>query len=181
MKNYINLSENNSLLTHWVNELRDKEIQSNRLRFRRNLERIGEIGALEISKTLAYKPIQIQTPLGTKKSFELETQPVVITILRAGIPLFNGVMNYFDQADSGFVGAYRKHDENQNFTIRQEYVTCPKIANRPVIIADPMLATGASLVEAIKEILKIGEPSSLHILCAISALQGIEKVNQAFQ
>lgn len=180
MKNVINLSIKNSLLTLWVNELRCVETQQDRLRFRRNLERIGELGALEISKKLDFVPIDITTPLGKKSSFQLKTQPVVVTILRAGVPLFNGVMNYFDHADSGFVGAYRKHDSNNDFTIRQEYVTCPAITNRPLIITDPMLATGASLAEAITEILKAGPPESIHILCAIAAKPGLEFISQKF-
>ena len=180
MKNVINLSTSNSLLTEWANQLRCVNMQQDRLRFRRNLERIGEIGAYEISKTFQFKACEITTPLSTKKSFSIERQPVVLTILRAGIPLFQGVMNYFDAADSGFVGAYRKHDPNDNFTIRQEYITCPDIHNRPLIIADPMIATGASLVEALNEVLKLGKPTSIHILCAIAAHQGLEKLSQSF-
>ena len=180
MKNVIDLSATNSLLTEWVNQLRSVDIQSDRLRFRRNLERIGEIGAYEISKTLSFDAKTVQTPLGNKASFALVQQPVVLTILRAGVPLFQGVMNYFDMADSGFVGAYRKHDDDDNFTIRQAYVTCPEIAGRPLIIADPMLATGASLAEAIHAILEIGKPSAIHILCAIAAKAGLERISNEF-
>ncbi|MDO5655478.1 MAG: uracil phosphoribosyltransferase [Flavobacteriaceae bacterium] len=180
MKKLTDLSENNSILTSWVNQLRSVEIQNDRLRFRRNLERIGEIGAFEISKTLKFHEVNIQTPLGKKSSFEFTKQPVVITILRAGVPLFQGVLNYFDYADSGFVGAYRKHGDGNDFQIRQEYVTCPDIHARPLIVTDPMLATGASLAEAMYEILKIGKPSEIHILCAIAARQGIQKIQSEF-
>ena len=180
MKNVTDLSNTNSLLTEWTNQLRSVEIQQDRLRFRRNLERIGEIGAYEISKTFDFNQEEIQTPLGKKSSFALEKQPVVVTILRAGVPLFQGVMNYFDQADSGFIGAYRKHGENKEFTIQQEYVTCPNINGRPLIVTDPMLATGASLAEALTAVLELGAPSSLHILCAIAAKPGLDKMVTEF-
>lgn len=180
MKNIHDLSASNSLLTEWVNQLRCVETQNDRLRFRRNLERIGEIGAFEISKTLDFKEVEITSPLGKKCSSALVSQPVVLTILRAGVPLFQGVMNYMDGADSGFVGSYRKHDGEDDFVIRQGYITCPDINQRPLIITDPMIATGASLVEALKAILKIGTPTSVHILCAIAAEPGLKVVSEAF-
>ena len=180
MDNVINLSANNSLLIEWMNQLRCVETQIDRQRFRRNLERIGEIGAYEISKNLKFHDSEIQTPLGIKNSYSIKNQPVILTILRAGVPLFQGVLNYFDAADSGFVGSYRKHDLNEDFVIRQEYITCPNIENRPLIITDPMIATGASLIEALKEILQLGKPSSVHILCAIAAIPGLEELTKAF-
>lgn len=180
MRNVINLSDQNTLLTLWINELRSVEIQNDRLRFRRNLERIGEIGAYEISKTLVYKDIEVKTPLATTQSKTFDKQPVVLTILRAGVPLFNGVSNYFDLADCGFVGAYRKHSTGDDFTIQQDYVTSPDITDRPLIITDPMLATGASLIEATHEILKIGKPSSLHFLCVIASKKGVETLMNEF-
>ncbi len=176
----INLSENYSLVTEFVNELRHASIQKDRMRFRRNLERIGEVGALEISKKLKFKNCTIETPLGVNKSNTLEIQPVVVTILRAGVPLFNGVMNYFDKADSGFVAAYRKHETNDYFSIQQDYITCPDLTARPLILTDPMLATGASLVEALKDLMQNGTPSEIHILCAIAAEQGIEKIKSEY-
>lgn len=179
MSHIHNLSTQVSLMTEWINELRNVECQNKRLVFRRNLERIGEIAAYEISKTLDYKTVNIQTPLAQKESKQLIQQPVIITILRAGIPLFNGVLNYFDKADAGFVGAYRKEGGSE-VAIRQEYVTCPDIAQRPLIISDPMLATGSSLKEALVEILKIGEPSSLHIVCAIAAQEGVDYIHKQF-
>ena len=174
---YVNLSEKNSVLTSWVNQLRNVDVQQDRLRFRKNLERIGEIGALRISEVKNYIPCEITTPLGTKSSFELEKQPVIMTILRAGLPLYQGVLNYFDNADSGFVAAYRKHNE-EGFEIKQDYVTCPDISNRPLIVTDPMLATGASLCEAVNAVLELANPSELHILCAIAAKEGIKKINK---
>lgn len=174
-----NLSERSSLITSWVNEIRDVNRQGQRMVFRRNLERIGEIAAYEISKILEYREVEIQTPLAVKGSSELTIQPIVMTILRAGLPLFDGVMNYFDKADAGFVAAYRK-EEGANISVRQDYVTCPDVSNRPLILTDPMLATGSSLKEALDEILKIGKPSSLHIVCAIAAQGGVDFVAKNF-
>lgn len=176
----IEFSKRFSLVTSWINELRDVHIQKDRMRFRRNMERIGEIAAYEISKELPTKKISIQTPLDTTQSIEIAVQPVIVTILRAGIPLFEGLMNYLDKADAGFVAAYRQHDANDYFSIKQDYITCPDIENRPLIVADPMLATGASLVEAIKDLLTHGTPSQLHIVVAIASQQGIEMITKQF-
>ncbi|MXV38211.1 uracil phosphoribosyltransferase [Flavobacteriaceae bacterium Ap0902] len=174
-----NLSEDVSLITEWINELRNVECQNQRMVFRRNLERIGEIAAYEISKTLDYKGINIKTPLATKESKTLNVQPVIMTILRAGVPLFNGVMNYFDKADAGFVAGYRK-ESGHGISVRQDYVTCPQISDRPLILTDPMLATGSSLKEALDEILEIGKPSSLHFICAIAAQEGVDFIQKHF-
>lgn len=174
------LSEEFSLVTQWINELRDVEVQTDRMRFRRNIERIGEIAALEISKQLETKEVEIQTPLAKIKSTELAVQPVVTTILRAGVPLFNGVLNYFDKADCGFVAAYRKHESNEYFSIKQDYLTCPDLKGRPLIVADPMLATGASLVEALKDLLEHGQPTQLHIVATIASEQGVEKIQKEY-
>jgi len=174
------LSENFSLVSSWVNDLRNVEVQNDRLKFRRNLERIGEIAAFEISKGLEQKEIEITTPLDKVKAKEIAVQPVITTILRAGVPLFQGVLNYFDKADCGFVAAYRKHDANDYFSIKQDYLTCPNIEGRPLIVADPMLATGASLIEAIKDLLTHGKPTQLHIVVAIASQQGIETIQKAY-
>src|ERR1700754_3025442 len=146
----INLSDKHSLISNWVNELRDEEIQVDRMRFRRNLERIGEIAAYEISKLLPFKEEEIQTPLGLHTSKVLVQQPVLATILRAGLPLHNGMLNYFDKADNAFVSAYRKHHRDGSFEIHMEYMSCPDLNDRIVIISDPMLATGASLVKTVQ-------------------------------
>jgi len=174
------LSDNFSLVNTWINELRNVDIQSDRLRFRRNMERIGEIAAFEISKGLEQKEIEITTPLDKIKSQEVAVQPVITTILRAGVPLFQGILNYLDKADCGFVAAYRKHDANDYFSIKQDYLTCPSIDGRPLIVADPMLATGASLIEAIKDLLNHGKPTQLHIVAAIASQQGVDTIQQAY-
>lgn len=178
--NTIVLSEQFSLVNSWINELRNVEIQHDRMRFRRNMERIGEIAAFEISKTLEQKEIEIQTPLDTIKVKEIAVQPVITTILRAGVPLFEGILNYLDKADCGFVAAYRKHDANDYFSIKQDYLTCPNIEGRPLIVADPMLATGASLIEAIKDLLTNGKPTELHIVAAIASRQGVKTIEKEY-
>ncbi|MEN2436622.1 uracil phosphoribosyltransferase [Weeksellaceae bacterium A-14] len=174
------LSDSFSLINSWINDLRNVDVQADRLRFRRNMERIGEIAAFEISKELEYREVEITTPLDKIKSREIAVQPVITTILRAGVPLFQGVLNYFDRADCGFVAAYRKHDANDYFSIKQDYLTCPSIEGRPLIVADPMLATGASLIEALKDLLTHGKPSQLHIVSAIAAKEGMETVSMAY-
>ena len=174
------LSQQFSLVNSWINELRNVEIQQDRMRFRRNMERIGEIAAFEISKGLEQKEIEIQTPLDSIKVKEIAVQPVITTILRAGVPLFEGILNYFDKADCGFVAAYRKHDANDYFSIKQDYLTCPNIDGRPLIVADPMLATGASLIEAIKDLLTNGNPSQLHIVAAIASKHGVETIEKEY-
>ena len=174
------LSNEVSLVNSWINELRNVEVQIDRMKFRRNMERIGEIAAFEISKKLDYKEMEITTPLDKIKVKEIAMQPVITTILRAGVPLFQGVLNYFDKADCGFVAAYRKHDMNDYFSIKQDYLTCPNIEGRPLIVADPMLATGASLIEALKDLLTHGKPSQIHIVAAIASRQGAEAIRTAY-
>ncbi|MBK7100011.1 MAG: uracil phosphoribosyltransferase [Sphingobacteriales bacterium] len=170
----INLSEKHSLLSNWVSELRDVEVQNDRMRFRRNLERIGEIIAYEISKSLPYEVKETQTPLGASDCKLLAEQPVLATILRAGLPLHQGLLNYFDKADSAFISAYRKHGSDGNFEISVEYLSSPDIEGRTLIISDPMLATGASLVKTIQFFLDEGKPKEIHVAAAIAATEGIE-------
>ena len=172
----VNLSEQYSLLCDWISEIRDQEIQQDRMRFRRNLERIGEVAAYEISKGLAYADKEVQTPLGTATAKVLKTQPVITTILRAGLPLHQGLLNFFDKADNGFISAYRKHQRDGSFEIRLDYVSCPELEGRVVIVADPMLATGASLVKTIQYLREEGHPSEIHIVVAIACTVGIEYV-----
>ena len=174
------LSEQFSLVNTWINELRNVDIQIDRLRFRRNMERIGEIAAFEISKGFETEEVEITTPLDQIKVTEVAVQPVITTILRAGVPLFQGILNYLDKADCGFVAAYRKHDANDYFSIKQDYLTCPSIDGRPLIVADPMLATGASLIEAIKDLLNHGKPTQLHIVAAIASQQGVDTIQKAY-
>ncbi len=174
------LSDQFSLVNSWINDLRNVEVQKDRMKFRRNMERIGEIAAFEISKGLEQKEVEVTTPLDKLKVTEIAVQPVITTILRAGVPLFEGILNYFDKADCGFVAAYRKHDANDYFSIKQDYLTCPNIDGRPLIVADPMLATGASLIEALKDLLNHGKPTQLHIVAAIGSKQGVETLQKAY-
>ena len=174
----INLSEQHSLISNWVSELRDVNIQKDRLRFRKNLERIAEAAAYEISKVLPFKEVDTETPLGIAKSKVLKDQPVITTILRAGLPMHNGLLNYFDRADNGFIAAYRKHHKDGSFEINLEYMSCPDINNRVLIISDPMLATGASLVKTIHFLKGEGIPKEIHIVTAIACTIGIEYVKR---
>ncbi len=174
----INLSENHSLISNWVSELRDISIQNDRLRFRRNLERIGEAAAYEISKTLPYVTREVETPLGTHTAMVLKSQPVLGTILRAGVPMHQGLLNYFDRADNAFISAYRKHHRDGSFEIKLEYVSCPDLENRVLILSDPMLATGASLVKTIQYLQEEGSPAEIHVVCAIACDVGIEYVKR---
>ncbi|HRG82612.1 MAG TPA: uracil phosphoribosyltransferase [Chitinophagaceae bacterium] len=172
----VNLSQQNSLVSTWVAELRDVTVQGDRMRFRRNLERIGEVAAYEISKTLVYTQQEVQTPLGIAEHKLLADQPVLATILRAGLPLHQGLLNYFDKADNAFISAYRKHHKDGSFEISLDYVSCPELENRVVIISDPMLATGSSLVKTIHYLKDEGKPSTIHIVAAIACTVGIEYV-----
>ena len=174
----VNLSEQHSLVSNWVSELRDVNVQGDRMRFRRNLERIGEIAAYEISKELPWKIQEIPTPLGIHESKVLEEQPVLATILRAGVPLHHGMMNYFDKADNAFISAYRKHHRDGSFEINLQYMSSPSLEDRIVIISDPMLATGASLVKTIQYIKNEGNPKAIHIVAAIACTVGIEFVHR---
>ena len=172
----INLSEKHSLVSNWVSELRNTEVQEDRLRFRRNLERIGEVVAYEISKQMPWKIQEIPTPLGIHESKMLAAQPVLATILRAGLPLHNGMLNYFDKADNAFISAYRKHHRDGSFEISLEYMSCPVLDNRIIIISDPMLATGASIVKTIQYMKSQGVPAEIHVVVAIACTVGIDYI-----
>ena len=174
----INLSEKHSLISNWVSELRNVEVQADRMRFRRNLERIGEAIAYEISKILPFEEKEIQTPLGTATCKLLKDQPVLATILRAGLPLHQGLLNAFDKADNAFISAYRKHHKDGSFEISLDYISCPDMENRVVIISDPMLATGSSLVKTIHFLKEEGRPKEIHIVAAIACTVGIEYVKR---
>ena len=173
------LSEKHSLLSNWIAELRDVQIQKDRMRFRRNIERIGEVIAYEMSKHMAQKVVNTTTPLGTHASKILMEQPVIATVLRAGLPMHQGMLNYFDKADNAFISAYRKHHPDGSFEISVEYLSCPDLNNRILIVADPMLATGASLVETIQAITKTQKPKEIHIAVAIASKKGIETLQAA--
>ncbi|MCG7857569.1 uracil phosphoribosyltransferase [Flavihumibacter sp.] len=174
----VNLSKQYSLLCDWVSEIRNVDIQGDRMRFRRNLERIGEVAAYEISKFMAHELVDTQTPLGISNCKLLKEQPVLATILRAGLPLHQGLLNYFDKADNAFISAYRKHNPDGSFDISMEYVSCPDLEDRILIIADPMLATGASLVKTIQFLRDEGKPREVHIVAAIACTVGIEYVHR---
>ncbi len=173
------LSEKHSLISNWIAEIRDISIQGDRMRFRRNLERIGEVAAYEMSKLMPSMVQQTTTPLGIHASKLLAEQPVLATILRAGLPLHQGMLNYFDKADNAFISAYRKHHDNGSFEISIEYLSCPDLNNRVLIVSDPMLATGASLVQTIQAITKKHQPKEIHIVVAIASKKGIETVEAA--
>lgn len=175
----INLSEQDSLLSTWVSELRDVTVQQDRMRFRRNLERVGEVAAYRISQHLPYIEREVQTSMGVSNCRVLEEQPVLATVLRAGLPLHQGLLNYFDKADNAFISAYRKHNRDGSFEISLEYVSCPELENRVIIIADAMLATGSSLVKTIQFLRDEGHPREIHIVSAIACTVGIEYVKRS--
>jgi uracil phosphoribosyltransferase len=174
----INLSDHHSLVSNWISELRNTDVQTDRMRFRKNLERIGEVAAYEISKTLPWHTVEVQTPLGLHNSKVLKEQPVLATILRAGLPLHQGLLNFFDKADNAFITAYRKHKRDGSFDIAVEYMSAPSLEGRIVILSDPMMATGASLVKTVDRIQTEGTPAAIHIVTAIAAVTGIELVQR---
>jgi len=174
----INLSDQHSLISNWISELRDSDIQTDRMRFRRNLERIGEVAAYEISKVLPFSEKEVQTQMGIATCKILQQQPVLATILRAGLPLHQGLLNFFDKADNAFISAYRKHLQDGSFEISLDYISCPELENRVVIISDPMLATGSSLVKTIQFLKQEGRPKEIHIVAAIACTVGIEYVKR---
>jgi uracil phosphoribosyltransferase len=169
-----NLAQSNSIFNQFISEIRDANIQKDSMRFRRNMERMGEIFAYEISKTLEYKTIKTTTPLGEADCKQLKDQPVIATILRAGLPLHLGLLNYFDQAQNAFVSAYRKHHKDNSFEIALEYIACPDLNNKILILCDPMLATGSSMVLTYKSLLAKGTPAHTHIVTTIASQQGVD-------
>lgn len=174
-----NLSESHSLVSNWVTDLRNIDIQNNRMLFRRNLERIAEVIGYEISKELESTQKEITTPMGKTTGKVLKEQPVLATVLRAGLAMHNGLLNYFDKADNAFLSAYRKHHPDGSFEISMEYMSCPSLENRTIILSDPMLATGASLVKSIEHLREVGNFKSIHIVCAIACKVGIDLVLKA--
>ncbi len=174
----INISQHHSLVNNWINELRDVQVQNDRMRFRRNIERIGEVIAYEISKQLPSEEVNITTPLGISKSKALVNQPVLATILRAGLPLHQGMLNYFDKADNAFIAAYRKHNRDGSFEISLEYMSSPALDGRIVLLSDPMLATGASLVKTIEFLKQQGNILQIHVVAVIACTEGIEYVRR---
>ena len=176
----INFAETNSILNQYVAEIRDVQVQSDRLRFRRNIERIGEIMAYEMSKDFAYSQKNIQTPLGIAPVQTPDNQLVLSTILRAGLPFHQGFLSYFDGAENAFVSAYRKYKDKLNFEIFIEYIASPRIDGKVLILTDPMLATGGSMELAYRALLTKGDPEHVHIASIIASQKAIEYVQEHF-
>ena len=173
------LSEVNSVLNHFLGQIRNVSVQHDSMRFRRNIERIGEIMAYEMSKELHYRAIAIQTPMGFKKTAEIEDQLVLCTILRAGLPLHTGFLNYFDSAENGFISAYRHHPRNDDyFDIVVQYKAVPDITNKYLVLIDPMLATGQSIVAVFNKLMETATPKEIHIAVVIAAPEGIAHLQE---
>jgi uracil phosphoribosyltransferase len=174
----INLSDKNSIIHQFLTELRDVDIQADRMRFRRNLERLGEIFAYEISQKLPYHDLEVETSMGISECKIVAKMPVLATILRAGVPLHKGMLNIFDQADNAFVSAYRKQHKDGTFEVHVDYVSSPPLTGRPLILCDPMLATGVSMTSALESLLEHGQPSHIHIVTVIASTDGLEHVQR---
>ncbi len=172
------LSKSNSIFTSFIAEIRDTEIQKDPMRFRRNLERISEILGYEVSKKLEYKAVEVATPLGIAEMNVLKDQPVLATILRAGLGMHQGMLNYFDRAESAFVSAYRKHTTPEEFEVYVEYMAAPKIDGKVLIISDPMLATGSSMELVYKALLKQGKPKKTFVVAAIATPDAIDHLRK---
>jgi len=174
----INLGQKNSIFNHFVSELRNVKIQSDSMRFRRNLERIGEVFAYEISKSFSYDTNEITTPLGISQQSLINEKPVLATILRAGLPLHQGFLNYFDSSDNAFISAYRKHKKDGDFEIKIEYMSSPNLEGKTVILCDPMIASGASMVLAMESILLKGKPNHIHVVGVIASSEGLQYLRE---
>lgn len=175
------INTQNSVLNTFLSEIRDKSIQTNSMRFRRNIERIGEVLAYELSKELAYHSQSITTPLGSKDINLVNNQLVICSILRAGLPLHQGLQNYFDKAENAYISAFRHHPNNdKEFEIVVEYFASPSLENKTLLLADPMLATGNSLVAVLEALKKHGTPKEIHLVCVIGASEGIEFIKNHF-
>lgn len=169
-----------SVMNHYLSQLRNVEVQGDAMRFRRNLERIGEIMAYEISRHLAYEQMSVQTPLGHKSCELLKDEIVLCSVLRAGLPLHQGLLNYFDWVQNSFISAYRSHQTETEFEIVVEYLASPSLQGKILILADPMLATGRSLQATFKALQQLGTPKEIHIVAAIGASEGVAHVAEVF-
>ena len=170
----INLGKQNSIFNHFIREIRDVNIQKDAMRFRRNIERIGEIFAYEISKKMTYENNDITTPLGISSESLMIEKPVLATILRAGLPLHQGLLNYFDSSENCFISAFRKHKKGGDFEIKIEYMSSPGLEGKTVILCDPMLASGSSMVLAMEALLSKGKPKHIHVVVTIASSEGIQ-------
>ncbi len=169
------LSESNSILNHFLGQIRNVDVQRDSMRFRRNIERIGEVMSYEMSKKLRYRDVEITTPLGLKSTTEIDEKLVLCSILRAGLPLHLGFLNYFDAAENGFVSAYRHHEKgSEDFVIKVEYQAVPEIGGKTLLLIDPMLATGQSMVAVHDQLMKKGKPEAVHIAVVIAAPEGVD-------
>lgn len=176
----INFAEHNSLISQYMTEMRDVNIQKDMLRFRRNLERVGEIIAYEISKTLDYRTVETLTPLDVAKTSVIDSQVVLATIFRAGVPFHQGFLNYFDNAQNAFVSAYRKYKEKENFDVCIEYLASPRLDGKTLVLADPMLATGASMELSYRALLTKGNPAQIHVASVIASRQAVDYICEKF-
>ncbi len=176
----VNFGESNSIISQYMTELRDVKLQADMLRFRHNLQRIGEIMAYEISRTLEYKKTDITTPLAKMQSPVIDTPVVLATIFRAGLPFHQGFLNYFDHAENAFVSAYRKYKEKENFDVCIEYLASPNLDGKTLIIADPMLATGASMELSYRALITKGNPAHIHVCSVIASKQAVEYIEKTF-
>jgi uracil phosphoribosyltransferase len=174
----INLGKQNSIFNHFIREIRDVSIQKDSMRFRRNIERIGEIFAYEISKKMEYENKDITTPLGISTESLMIENPVLATILRAGLPLHQGLLNYFDRSDNCFISAFRKHKKGGDFEIKIEYMSSPNLDGKTVILCDPMLASGSSMVLAMKALLSKGKPKHIHVVAIIASAEGVQYLKE---
>ncbi len=172
------LGNRNSLVDQFIAELRDVEVQNDQLRFRRNLERLGEIFAYEVSKQLEWEKREVVTPLGIAFVPKMVEQPVLGTILRAGLPFHNGMLNFFDRAENCFISAYRRHHKDGTFDVHVEYLACPSLQDKTLILCDPMLATGTSLVLSYKAMIKRGIPKHTHIIAVLASAEAIDYVKK---
>lgn len=176
----INLGDQQSVLNKFISELRDVSVQSDRMRFRRNIERVGEILGYELSKSLSYNKLEISTPLGTALCNVPKEDVVICSILRAGLPLHQGLLNYFDGAENTFISAYRHHLSDTEFEIKVEYLASPSLENKTLILADPMLATGRSFVNVYNALKEMGTPKKIHLASVIGSQQGIDYIGSHF-
>ena len=175
------LSQNNSIANKFISQLRDVHVQKDRMRFRRNIERLGEIMSYELSQELNYNKRAIETPLGTSEIAQPDNEVVICSILRAGLPLHQGILNYFDDAENSFISAYRHHPDNdENFEVLVEYMASPSLEGKTLILADPMLATGKSFANVLKAIAPMGKPAKIHLVSVIGSSEGIEFLKSEF-
>lgn len=174
------LNKQSSVFNQYLAEVRDSRVQTDSLRFRQNLERMGSIFAYEISKTLPYKSIEVNTPLGIAEEKSLDENPVIVSILRAGLPIHNGMLQIFDRADSGFVSIYRNPEKDGNFGLKPDYVSCPDIEGKTLVLIDAIIASGSSITMAYHALLQNGTPKHTHFVSLVGSKEGIESIRKKY-